>query len=169
MAMITICKACGTAYQLEDSLVKPNGVKVRCSKCQLIFTVFSQNAVNRRKHTRKQTRNLISHTTVDEDDKLVSQGLSKAVDVSKGGMLLETPHPIDSGVISLVAIDMNNQFFEIQGELVYCKRQESGLYHSGIKFIGTDKQKTNFIVSLIREYNHRKSNLSNSVTLNFAD
>jgi hypothetical protein len=117
--------------------------------------------VNRRKHPRIKTRNLISHLIFDEHGKLVSQGLSKALDISKGGILLETPESIESGVISMMAIDLDNKFIEIMGELVYCKKTVTGMYHSGIKFVGTNEQVVNFAVRLIKEYNHRKNNLFN--------
>jgi hypothetical protein len=90
---------------------------------------------------------------------LISQGLSKAIDISKGGILLETPHPIESGLISLMAVDLDNKFIEIKGELVYCKKTATGMYHSGVKFVDTDKQVNNFVVGLIKEYNHRKNNV----------
>ena len=157
--MIITCKSCQTLFRVEDSLVKPGGTKVKCNKCRQVFTAFPPNPANRRKHPRIKTRNLISHFTVDEDGKLISQGLSKAKDISKGGLLLETPHPIESGKLSLMAIDLNNKFIEIAGELVYCQKADSGMYHSGVKFVGTNEQVANFVVRLIKEYSHRKNNL----------
>ena len=132
---------------------------MRCSKCQRVFRVSPTEVLNRRKHPRIQTRNLISHLSFDEHGNPISQGLSKAVDISKGGILLETPHPIESGLISLMAVGLDNKFIEIKGELVYSKRTDSGMYHSGIKFVGTDVQVIKFVVALIKEYNYRKNNL----------
>lgn len=37
--MIVHCEKCGTKYKLDDSKVKPEGIKVRCSKCQHLFKV----------------------------------------------------------------------------------------------------------------------------------
>ncbi len=36
--MIVQCENCGTKYNIEDSKITPEGVKVRCSKCKHIFT-----------------------------------------------------------------------------------------------------------------------------------
>ena len=105
--------------------------------------------INQRKYPRKKTRNLISHVTIDETGKWIYQGLSKAANISKGGILLETSHPIESGLISLIAVDLDNKFIEINGELVYCKKTAKGIYHSGIKFVGTDEQVINFAVRMI--------------------
>jgi hypothetical protein len=136
---------------------------VRCTKCHQVFRILPPEKDNRRKHPRIKTRNLISHLTFDENGKPISQGLSKAVDISKGGILLETPHPIESGLISLMAVGLDNKFIEIKGELVYSKKTDSGMYHSGIKFVGPDDQVKKFVVGLIKEYNYRRNNLSYSL------
>lgn len=34
------CKKCQAAFNLNDSLVKPKGIKVRCTKCRYIFKVY---------------------------------------------------------------------------------------------------------------------------------
>jgi hypothetical protein len=113
----------------------------------------------RRKFPRTKTRNLIAHVSVDHNGKMISQGLGKAIDISKGGMLLETPYPIEAGLLSLMAVDKDNSLFEIKADLVYCKKVAPGMFQAGIKFIGTELQALNFIKRVIQEYNHRKNTL----------
>ena len=161
--MIILCKSCQASYRIDPTILEPAGSKVRCSKCQEVFTALPPEQINRRKHPRIQTRNLISHLTIEDHGKPISQGLSKTIDISKGGILLETPHSIEPGLISLVAVGLDNKFIEIQGELVYSKRTDSGMYRSGIKFVGIDDQVTRFIIGLIKEYNNRKNNLEISL------
>lgn len=38
--MIVQCDACNTKFKLDDSKIKDRGVKVRCTKCQNVFTVM---------------------------------------------------------------------------------------------------------------------------------
>lgn len=38
--MIITCSECSTSFKLDDSLIKENGSKVRCSVCKHIFTAF---------------------------------------------------------------------------------------------------------------------------------
>ena len=161
--MIILCKSCQASYRIDPIILKPTGSKVRCSKCQEVFTLFPPRQINRREHPRIQTRNLISHLTIEKHGKPISQGLSKTIDISKGGILLETPHPIEPGLITLMAVGLDNKFIEIQGELVYSKKTNSGMYRSGIKFISIDDKATRFIVGLIKEYNHRRNNLEISL------
>jgi hypothetical protein len=140
-------------------MVKPTGSKVQCSKCKEIFKVYPPDENDRRRHNRVQTRNLVSHHTFDKTGRLVSQGLSKALDVSKGGLMLETPHPVGSGMLSLMAADIENNLVEIEGKLIYSTKSSNGMYISGIAFVGTDEQVGKFVANLIKEYNHRKNNL----------
>lgn len=43
--MIIKCEQCGGKFRLDDSKVKPEGVKVRCSKCRHIFVVRKEAPV----------------------------------------------------------------------------------------------------------------------------
>jgi len=157
--MIIACKSCHTTFRLDSRLIKSTGSQVKCSKCQMVFTVYLTNGVERRKHQRVKTQNLISHFAFDETGKLASEGLGRAVDISKGGMLLETPYPIETGNLSLMAVDLENNLFEIKGKLVYTKKTSTGMYLSGIEFVGNNRQVANFIIKLVKEYKYQKSNL----------
>ncbi len=82
--------------------------------------------------------------------------MGKALDLSQGGILLETPYPIEVGDISLMAVDKEFNLLEIKADLVYCKKADLGKFQSGIKFIDTELRVLNFVKSLIKEYSHRK-------------
>ena len=72
---------------------------------------------------------------------------------------METPEPILTGLISLMATDVKNNLIEIDGHLVYCKKATSERYHSGVSFLASDDEITTFVTKLIKEYNFRKSSL----------
>lgn len=162
--MFIPCESCNSMFRLDSSLVKPTGSLVKCSKCGEIFKVYPPDEVDRRKYQRVKTRNLISHLTFDKTGRLISRGLSKALDISKGGILLETPHPIESGLLSLMATDPQKNLIEIKGKLIYCTESSTGMYLSGVAFIGTDEQVAEFVSKLIKEYNYRRTNLLIAVT-----
>jgi predicted Zn finger-like uncharacterized protein len=155
--MIVPCKSCHTIFRLDDRLLKLNGARVRCSKCGEIFRIFQPEGANRRRYQRVKTRNLISYLSFDKTGKLISNGLGIALDVSKGGILLETPYPIETetGRIALAATDGANQLYEVRGKLIYSKKESTGTYLSGIEFVGIDERVTEFITKLIKEYKYR--------------
>jgi len=157
--MIVPCDSCHSTFQLDSRLVKSTGTKVRCSNCQEIFRVYPPSAVNRRKHPRVKTQNLISYFAFDKNGKKISHGLGIALDISKGGILLETPNSIESGFLVLTATDKKKNVIEAKGRLIYSKRTSSETYLCGIEFIGNDKRVTDFITKLIKEFNVQKNNL----------
>jgi hypothetical protein len=120
--------------------------------------------VDPRKYTRVKTRNLISIFSFDAADNLISQGMGIAMDISKGGILLETPIPIKPGMLVLSATDRDNNLMELRGKLIHSTRSATGTYLSGIEFIGVDARVRDFIARLIKEYNFRGSNLFIAVT-----
>jgi len=115
--------------------------------------------VDRRKYPRVNTTNLISHVTIDETGRWIFQGMSRALDISRGGILLETAQPITPGCLSMMTVDMDNNLIEIKGELIHCSKSGPSTYHSGIKFISTDELITKFVTQMIKVYNHRKNNV----------
>jgi pilus assembly protein FimV len=40
--MIITCEECRASFKLSDTLIKPSGSKVRCSKCKHVFVVFKE-------------------------------------------------------------------------------------------------------------------------------
>ena len=90
---------------------------------------------------------------------MVSQGIGIAMDISKGGILLQTTDAIESRLIALAAIDRKKNLFKAKGRLAYSKKTSIGTYFSGIKFIGVEKHVTRFIVNLVKEYNFYGYNL----------
>ncbi|MCG8637401.1 MAG: zinc-ribbon domain-containing protein, partial [Desulfobacterales bacterium] len=40
--MIITCEECSTRFNLDDSLIRPEGSKVRCSQCKHVFTAFPE-------------------------------------------------------------------------------------------------------------------------------
>ena len=157
--MLIPCESCHFMFKLDSNLIKPTGTKVRCSKCKKVFRVYPPSAVDRRIHKRIKTQNLISYFAYNEKGELISHGLGIALDVSKGGMLLETPYSIESGFLLLTATDKMKRLMEVKGRLIYSKKASEGTYLCGIEFIGKDEQVKDFITNLIRVYNVQRNNL----------
>ncbi len=40
--MIITCQECSSSFNLDESLLKPEGSKVRCSKCHKVFVAYPQ-------------------------------------------------------------------------------------------------------------------------------
>ena len=115
--------------------------------------------VNRRQHVRIKTDNLISHEAIGMDGQVTSRSMGKALNVSRSGILLETSYPIVAEGISLMAVDLNDKLIEMKGRPIYCRETYTGMYQTGISFIGTEEDTARFAVRLIKLFHHRKHNL----------
>ena len=113
----------------------------------------------KRKHARVKTSNPILYESMDNEGQIVSRSMGKAINISKSGILLETPYPIETENVTLVTVDIENNLIEMTGRLIYCRETDSGMYQSGFSFIGSDEETSKFAVKLIKLYNHRKYNL----------
>ncbi len=153
------CESCYSAFQLEESLVKPTGSLVRCSKCQKVFRVYPPKPIDPRNCPRVRTRNLISYSVFNKSGSLISHGMGIAMDISESGILLETPDCIKAGSLKLAATDNEKNLIEVKGKIIRTKKASTGMYLHGIKFIGVDERVTKFIATLIKEYNFRGKNL----------
>ena len=85
------------------------------------------------------------------------------MDVSEGGILIETPNHIKSGLLVLAATDKKNNLIEIKGEIIRIRRKPNGMFFIGIKFIGVEERVSQFVATLIKEYSFRRENLFYSV------
>ena len=117
------------------------------------------NEVDRRKHTRVETNNLISYESKGKEGKIVSSSIGKALNISRSGIMLETTDPIETEYVSLMTFDLDNKLIEMTGKLIYCRETDSGTYQAGISFIGTEEETAKFAVKLIKLYHDRKHKL----------
>jgi predicted Zn finger-like uncharacterized protein len=154
------CETCYSKFKLKESHLKPTGSLVRCSKCQKVFTVYPPKDVDPRNSPRVKIKNLIAYSLLNKSGRSISHGLGIALDISEGGILLETPNCIDSASVNLTATDNEKNLIEVKGKIIRTKKASSGMYRHGIKFIGGDERVTKFIATVIKEYNFRGNNLT---------
>ena len=157
--MRVTCQSCRFNFKLDSNAVQASGTLVRCSNCHTVFRIYPPDMARYRKHNRVKTQNLISYFAFNKHHRLISHGLGIALDISKGGILLETPFPIESSYLVLTAVDKQKTIIEVQGRLIYSKKASRGTFLCGIEFIGNDERVKDFITKLILEYSVQRSNL----------
>ena len=80
------------------------------------------NVAEKRKYPRVQIHNLISYICLDEDCKPIKHLMGSALDISQGGLLLETTQQIEPGNGILITADKQDRIVEIKGKAAYCRR-----------------------------------------------
>ena len=114
---------------------------------------------DRRKFPRVDVFSSISYVCVDDKGNLIDQDTGVALNISQSGLLLETGHQLNTSLIFLMFVDLENNLAEIEGEIAYSRLFDSGVYQNGIHFRGSHPDNIEFAQKLIRAYHYRKSEL----------
>jgi c-di-GMP-binding flagellar brake protein YcgR len=106
--------------------------------------------IEKRQHTRIETLNLLSYTCLDAEGNEVDQGMGRTLNISAGGLLLETLMPIDSDFILLMAVGLQENFIEIKGRVAFCREGRDGKWETGVAFLDRSEQARRVLVEFVR-------------------
>ena len=93
---------------------------------------------------RIESSNLLSYICLDENNHEMMQGMGRALNVSEGGIMLETHVPIDPHHIVSMTMALEDDLMDFKGEIAYSRKREDGKFESGIEFIEMDEEKQRF-------------------------
>ena len=103
----------------------------------------------RRKYERKDSLNLIDYVVLGPEGNPVSRRMGRTLNVSEGGILLETHHLLKQGQSVVITIALEEDIVEINGHVVYMKPCEGKLFCSGIEFAEIDKESERVVKNYI--------------------
>jgi len=110
------------------------------------------NIPERRKFPRTKIHNLISFVCLDDEGRTTKTLMGIALNISQGGIVIESALPIEPGNIVLVTADEEEKIFEVKAKSVYCNEVGPSKYWMGIKLQGTTDENIRFIKSMVRAY-----------------
>jgi len=88
-----------------------------------------------RKSERAGTLNLLTYSCFNEQNGVsAQQGLGRTLNVSEGGVLLETYVPLSSKDTISLTIALKEKMVDIKGKILWCKKKVEGMFVSGIEF-----------------------------------
>ena len=93
---------------------------------------------------RIESSNLLSYICFDENNHEMMQGMGRTLNVSEGGILLETHVPIDPHYIVSLTMALEDDLMDFKGKIVYSRKRDDGKFESGIEFIEMDEEKHQF-------------------------
>jgi len=100
---------------------------------------------DKRKSQRINSHNLIFYVCLDEKNNPIDQGMGRTLNISEGGILLETHAFIDTNYIVSFTISLEDVIMDIKGKVTYSKKRDDGKFESGIQFIESDESKTRIL------------------------
>jgi hypothetical protein len=110
----------------------------------------------RRKYSRVQIFDPISYLSLDSSGGLVHQNVAVVRNVSQTGIQIESFLEIKAKKLSLMFFDLHKNSIEVKGDVVYCKRNETGQFSVGIHLIGSDEENIRFVRALVKSYHYQK-------------
>ena len=110
----------------------------------------------RRKYPRVQIMDPISYLSLDSGGEILEQNIAVVRNVSQTGIQIESFLEVNSKYLSLMFFDLDKHQIELKGEVIYCKRNESGQFNIGINFVGTPDENLQFVKALVKSYHYQK-------------
>ena len=108
--------------------------------------------VEKRKHPRVDITNLVSYRCKDGSGIQIREGRGKSINISQGGILIETHDPFEWQDILLLSIDIEDEPVSIKGKVIYCNAANLGKYRTGIQFIEINEKIITFVEGLLETY-----------------
>ena len=108
-------------------------------------------------HPRVKTNNKVSYVIVDDRGNEIEGGLGKIMDVSLGGILIETIRPIGLHNIELMTSGIDHEILNMKGNVVYCNPEGSGTFRTGIKFLEAKEDIRLFVTNLLKINSKQKT------------
>lgn len=93
----------------------------------------------KRQSERFNSTNLLHYKVVDARDGQLGDGMARTLNVSEGGLLLETNTSFEPGQELSVSIGLEEEEVDVVGEVRHCKNSGDGLFTTGVKFENLDK------------------------------
>jgi len=109
-----------------------------------------------RNNPRIKTENLLSYEGIDESGSQIERGMGKALDISYGGLLMETSVFVAAKFMLLMSLDIKEEPIKIKGKVVYSREAEAKAFYTGVRFIETNERINAIIKEMIKDFIYRK-------------
>ncbi len=89
--------------------------------------------IERRRYIRPEALNLLDYLVVDEQGRQGDYSMARTLNISKGGVLMETHIPLPLGQQVMITLGLEDQLIDVMGRIVYVT-SSSGRHQNGIEF-----------------------------------
>ena len=108
----------------------------------------------RREFIRPESLNLLDYIVIDEQGRQGEYSLGRTLNVSEGGILMETRSPIPPGFQVMITLGLNEELIDLQGKIIHSS-SSGDLYENGIEFTFSPDDKIEILHRYIEEFNKR--------------
>ncbi|MEW6077788.1 MAG: PilZ domain-containing protein [Thermodesulfobacteriota bacterium] len=113
--------------------------------------------LHHRKHERVNSLNLLSYSCFNDARETVAQGMGRTLNVSEGGILLETHVQIEPQYAVCLSIGFQEEVTDVMGKIVYSKKGDNDRWQSGIEFLNPDADARRIIKKYIEAFTRHQT------------
>jgi hypothetical protein len=110
----------------------------------------TMEAIDKRIATRIDCTKLVYIKCIDGDGKVARDVLGHIKNISKTGLRVESPLPIDTELVLISTLDEEDKSIGIRSRIVYSDKKETGGYILGIKFDAPETSCIKFIKAVVK-------------------
>ena len=114
---------------------------------------------DRRKYPRIKVSRRVNFVCLDDKHQKIEEGKGKVLhilNISQGGVLMETPKVINSKNILIVTIDLEGSPIEIGGEVIHSRKLDPNGALTGIRFVKPYNKQREIIAKFIKAHYYRR-------------
>jgi predicted Zn finger-like uncharacterized protein len=188
--MVIECKRCLKRFILDESLLRLEGAKVKCTKCGNIFPPFPPSAarqksspgknaminpaaaencnrtpaVQKRQHPRIGISVPVSCISEDSEGKPLNLYRGHVINASQRGVTVELSCSSISGPVLLSFTNHEGETIQLKGRVVNSVKEESGKLRLGVSLLGSSQSICRFVANLVRAHHFKnKAKFAGSV------
>lgn len=88
----------------------------------------------RRRYIRPESLNLLDYLVVDEQGRQGVYSMGRTLNISIGGILMETHIPLPAGQQAMITIGLEDELIDVMGRIIHSTRSQDNMYRNGIEF-----------------------------------
>ena len=121
------------------------------------YLVNTMATDEKRTDQRVESSNLLSYICLDENNHEMMQGMGRTLNVSEGGILLETHVSVSPQYIVSLTIALEDELMDFKGKIAHSRKRADGKFESGIEFIEMDEEKQVFFNQYILMFRRQQN------------
>lgn len=132
--------------------VNERGLFANHATYSYILHTGTRMTTERRRYIRPELLNLLDYLVVDEQGRPSEYSMARTLNVSRGGILMETHIPLPKGQQVMVTLGLKDQLIDVMGRIVYTATS-SGRHQNGIEFFHVSDNDKRILDNYIAAFN----------------
>jgi len=109
----------------------------------------------RRRYVRPESLNLLDYIVVDEQGVQGNYSMGRTLNISIGGILMETHIKLTAGQQVMITIGLEDDLVDVMGRIIHSTDHHDGMFHNGIEFFHASVEDRRVINKYVEAFHAR--------------